>query len=158
MCGRRLKVMIASLLPGLGRHGRLALSDMHHAQIKSVSAATIDRMLVDVRVSAASGRRRRVGFHSAIRCEAPNRSAAADGADSVRALRRTRDSPGRLHRALPRDGQKTQTKKASERDAKVCGLISFRQTGAHFSCAPFWAYRARLSEIPLPAKPARRQL
>ena len=31
----------------------------------------------------------------------------------------------------------TQTKVTSERDAKVCGLISPRQTGSHFSCALF---------------------
>jgi hypothetical protein len=74
ICGKRLKVMIASLLPALERHGRLALSDAHRALIKSVSAATIDRMLVDVRVAAAGGRRRRVGFYSAIRREAPIRT------------------------------------------------------------------------------------
>ena len=72
--GKRLKVMIASLLPALERHGRLALSDAHRALIKSVSAATIDRMLVDVRVAAAGGRRRRVGFYSAIRREVPIRT------------------------------------------------------------------------------------
>ena len=40
----------------------------------SVSAATIDRMLVDVKVAAAGGRRRRVGFYSAIRREVPIRT------------------------------------------------------------------------------------
>ncbi len=74
ICGQRLKVMIASLLPALERHGRLTLSDAHRALIKSVSAATIDRILVDVRVAAAGGRRRRVGFYSAIRREAPIRT------------------------------------------------------------------------------------
>ena len=37
----------------------------------SVSAATIDRLLGDVKVAAAGGRRRRTGFHSAIRREVP---------------------------------------------------------------------------------------
>jgi hypothetical protein len=45
--------MIASLLPALEPNGRLALSDALRALIKSVSAATIDRMRVDVRVAAA---------------------------------------------------------------------------------------------------------
>lgn len=37
----------------------------------SMSAATIDRMLVDVKIAAAEGRRRRAGFYSAIRREVP---------------------------------------------------------------------------------------
>ena len=40
----------------------------------SVSAATIDRLLGDVKVAAAGGRRRRVGFYSAIRREVPIRT------------------------------------------------------------------------------------
>ena len=74
ICGKRLKVMIASLLPALERHGRLTLSDEHRGLIESVSAATIDRMLVDVKVAAAGSRRRRVRFYSAIRREVPIRT------------------------------------------------------------------------------------
>ena len=40
----------------------------------SVSAATIDRLLGDVKIAAAGGRRRRVGFYSAIRREVPIRT------------------------------------------------------------------------------------
>src|SRR5262245_24871989 len=58
MCGKRLKVMILALLPALERHGRLTLSGNERALLLSVSAATIDRMLVDVKVAAAGGRRR----------------------------------------------------------------------------------------------------
>ncbi len=74
VCGKRLKVMIPVLLPALERHGRLDLYPDDHALVLSISAATIDRMLVDVKISAAGGRRRRVGFYSAIRREVPIRT------------------------------------------------------------------------------------
>src|SRR5262245_32617884 len=74
VCGKRLKVMIPALLPALERHGRLTLSRNERALVLSVSAGTIDRMLVDVKVAAAGGRRRRVGFYSAIRREVPIRT------------------------------------------------------------------------------------
>ena len=74
VCGKRLKVMIPALLPALEQHGRLTLSGNERAQVLSVSAATIDRVLVDVRIAAAGGRRRRIGFYSAIRREVPIRT------------------------------------------------------------------------------------
>jgi hypothetical protein len=74
VCGKRLEVMIPVLLPALERHGRLTLSRNERALVLSASAATIDRMLVDVKVAAAGGRRRRVGFYSAIRREVPIRT------------------------------------------------------------------------------------
>src|SRR5262245_26569819 len=74
VCGKRLKVMIPALLPALERHGRLTLSRSERVLVLSASAATIDRMLVDVKVTAAGGRRRRVGFYSAIRREVPIRT------------------------------------------------------------------------------------
>jgi hypothetical protein len=74
VCGKRLKVMIPVLLPALERHGRLSPSRKDRTLILSVSAATIDRMLVDARLAAAGGRRRRVGFYSAIRREVPIRT------------------------------------------------------------------------------------
>jgi hypothetical protein len=66
--------MIPVLLPALERHGRLTPTREERAQLLAVSAATIDRMLVDVRLAAAGGRRRRVGFYSAIRREVPIRT------------------------------------------------------------------------------------
>lgn len=42
--------------------------------ILSVSASTIDRLLVETRVAAAGGKRRRVGFSSAVRREVPVRT------------------------------------------------------------------------------------
>ena len=59
--------MIPVLLPALEQHGRLMATREECAHLLKVSAATIDRMLVDVKVAAAGGRRRRVGFYSAIR-------------------------------------------------------------------------------------------
>jgi hypothetical protein len=74
VCGKRLVVMIPILVPALERHGRLQLSEGEQAQLLAVSAATIDRMLGDVKVAAAGGRRRRAGFYSAIRREVPIRT------------------------------------------------------------------------------------
>ena len=74
ICGKRLKVMIPTLLPALERHGRLKLSITDRALTLSISAATIDRHLVDTKIAASGGRRRRVGFYSAIRREVPIRT------------------------------------------------------------------------------------
>jgi Integrase core domain len=74
VCGKRLVAMIPALLPSLARHGRLQPTSEERRLLLSVSAATIDRMLVDVKVAAAGGRRRRVGFYSAIRREVPIRT------------------------------------------------------------------------------------
>lgn len=61
ICGKRLKVMIPILLPALERHGRLELTSSERALVLGASAATIDRHLVDTKVAASGGRRRRVG-------------------------------------------------------------------------------------------------
>ena len=74
VCGKRLVAMIPALLPALERHGRLQPTSEERGLLLSVSAATIDRMLVDVKIAAAGGRRRRVGFYSAIRREVPIRT------------------------------------------------------------------------------------
>jgi hypothetical protein len=44
------------------------------ARALAISAATIDRLLVDVKVVASGGKRRRAGFYSAIRREVPIRT------------------------------------------------------------------------------------
>lgn len=74
VCGKRLKVMIPTLLPALEQHGRLQLSQADHDRVLAISAATIDRLLVDVKIAASGGRRRRAGFYSAIRREVPIRT------------------------------------------------------------------------------------
>ena len=74
MCGKRLKVMIPTLLPALEQHGRLQLGQSDRDRVLAISAATIDRMLVDVKIAASGGRRRRAGFYSVIRREVPIRT------------------------------------------------------------------------------------
>ena len=74
VCGKRLKVMIPTLLPALERNGRLKLDELYRGRVLAVSAATIDRMLRDVKVAASGGKRRRAGFYSAIRREVPIRT------------------------------------------------------------------------------------
>jgi hypothetical protein len=74
VCGKRLKVMIPTLLPALEQHGRLKLGQADRDRVLAVSAATIDRLLGDVKVAASGGKRRRAGFYSAIRREVPIRT------------------------------------------------------------------------------------
>src|SRR3982074_3785968 len=72
--GKRLKVMIPTLLPALERHGRLKLGKEDRDRVLAISAATIDRLLGDVKLAASGGKRRRAGFYSAIRREVPIRT------------------------------------------------------------------------------------
>jgi hypothetical protein len=74
VCGKRLKVMVPTLLPALEQHGRLRLGQADRDRVLAISAATIDRLLVDVKITASGGRRRRAGFYSAIRREVPIRT------------------------------------------------------------------------------------
>ena len=74
VCGKRLKVMIPTLLRPLEQHGRLKLDKTDRDLVLAISAATIDRVLGDVKVAASGGKRRRVGFYSAIRREVPIRT------------------------------------------------------------------------------------
>ncbi|MGY3621983.1 integrase catalytic domain-containing protein [Bradyrhizobium sp. USDA 10063] len=66
--------MIPTLLPSLERHGRLKLDQTDRALVLGVSAATIDRLLVETKTAATGGKRRRVGFYSAVRREVPIRT------------------------------------------------------------------------------------
>ena len=74
ICSKRLKAMIPALLPALEHHGRLKLGERDRALVLRISAATIDRMLAEVRIAAHGGRRRRAGFSSAVRREVPVRT------------------------------------------------------------------------------------
>src|ERR1700752_2857272 len=74
VCGKRLKVMIPTLLPALEQHGRLQLGKAARDCVLAISAATIDRLLGDVKLAASGGKRRRAGFYSAIRREVPIRT------------------------------------------------------------------------------------
>ncbi len=55
--------MIPTLLPGLEQHGRLKLGLADRDSVLAISAATIDRLLVDVKIAASGDRRRRAGFY-----------------------------------------------------------------------------------------------
>lgn len=74
LCSKRLVAMLPFLLPALERHGKLKLSADERSLVLKVSAATIDRLLSDVKIAAAGGRRRRAGFSSAVRRQVPVRT------------------------------------------------------------------------------------
>jgi hypothetical protein len=71
--GKRLKLMIPTLLPALEWHDRLKLG-----KSQSLAGARHHRRddrspLIDTKITAAGGKRRRVGFYSAVRHEVPIR-------------------------------------------------------------------------------------
>ena len=74
ICSKRLKPLIPVLLPALERHGRIRLAEDARARLLAVSAATMDRLLSDVRLVARGGQRRRAGFSSAVRRRVPVRT------------------------------------------------------------------------------------
>lgn len=74
LCSKRLKPLIPILLPALERHGRLDLSAELRDKLLTVSPATMDRLLSEVRVVARGGRRRRAGMSSAVRRSVPVRT------------------------------------------------------------------------------------
>lgn len=76
VCSKRLKPMIPTLLPALERHGQIEVDEGLRGALLSVSPATIDRLLSEVRIAAAQGRRRRAGFSSAVRRSVPVRTFA----------------------------------------------------------------------------------
>src|SRR6201982_4247380 len=55
VCGKRLTVMIPTLLPALEQHGRLQLGQADRDRVLAISAATIDRLLVAVKGAASGG-------------------------------------------------------------------------------------------------------
>ena len=57
VCSKRLRPMVPVLLPALERHGRLVLDEVTRAKLLAVSAASIDRLLSDVRAAAVAVRR-----------------------------------------------------------------------------------------------------
>jgi len=69
ICGKRLKALIATLIDSMTRHGHLSLSKDLRQRLKQISAATIDRLLRDVREQAFSGQRRRTGGIG--KCDSP---------------------------------------------------------------------------------------
>ncbi|AFT90161.1 integrase catalytic domain-containing protein [Paraburkholderia phenoliruptrix] len=75
ICGKRLKALIPTLIDSMTRHGHLSLAKGARQRLKQISAATIDRLLRDVREQAFSGKRRRAGgVGNAIRRAVPIRT------------------------------------------------------------------------------------
>jgi hypothetical protein len=66
--------MLPVLMPALARHGQLSKDEAIDALLLSISPATIDRLLSEVRLVARGGRRRRAGFSSAVRRTVPVRT------------------------------------------------------------------------------------
>ena len=76
VCGKRLKPLIPTLIEALERHGHLRLPEDVRSQVLTVSAATIDRLLVVPRTKGNGRGARRVGAVSAIRRSIPVRTFA----------------------------------------------------------------------------------
>jgi hypothetical protein len=75
ICGKRLKALIPTLIDSMTRHGHLSLPKDLRQRLTQISAATIDRLLRDVREQAFSGQRRRAGgIGNAIRRAVPIRT------------------------------------------------------------------------------------
>ncbi len=75
ICGKRLKALIPTLIDSMTRHGHLTLSKEVRQRLNQISAATIDRLLRDVREQAFAGQRWRAGgVGNAIRRAVPIRT------------------------------------------------------------------------------------
>jgi len=75
ICGKRLKALIPTLIDSMTRHGHMTLSKDVRQRLNQISAATIDRLLRDVREQAFAGQRRRAGgIGNAIRRAVPIRT------------------------------------------------------------------------------------
>ena len=59
VCGKRLKALSPILVPALERNGHLVLDTVVRPKLLNTSAATIDRLLRDIRTVASSRRRRK---------------------------------------------------------------------------------------------------
>ena len=73
ICGKRLKVLVPTLIGSLERHGHLRLDPEIRDRLLRVSASTIDRLLTDVRIAGRGGRRRTT-LSSAVRRAVPVRT------------------------------------------------------------------------------------
>jgi hypothetical protein len=75
VCGKRLKALLPILVTSLENHGRLTLEETVRDRVLSVSAATIDRLLLATR-AAVSGQRSRPRAIPAVRRNVPVRTFA----------------------------------------------------------------------------------
>lgn len=76
VCGKRLKVLVPTLIDAMERHGHLDLDPIVRAKVLAVSAATIDRMLAGTRLQIDGQRKRRKGVGATIRRSIPVRTFA----------------------------------------------------------------------------------
>jgi hypothetical protein len=60
VCGKRLKALLPILVPALERNGHLSLNAEFASKLATMSAATIDRLLREIRTVAGQRRKRRV--------------------------------------------------------------------------------------------------
>jgi hypothetical protein len=59
ICSKRIKAVIPDLIDAMERHGHLALNPTVRQRLLKISAATIDRLLFDVRIKAHQHKRKR---------------------------------------------------------------------------------------------------
>jgi hypothetical protein len=76
VCGKRLKLLLPLLMDAMERHGRLDVDPEVKPKLPCISAATIDRALVQTRAHVDGQRRRQSGVGSAIRRSVPVRTFA----------------------------------------------------------------------------------
>src|SRR5947209_13481093 len=74
ICGKRLRPLLPILVEAMERHGHLDLAPEVRARLLAMSAATIDRALVDIRQQAGRATRRRSAPSAAIRRSVPVRT------------------------------------------------------------------------------------
>src|SRR6202007_1399693 len=74
ICGKRLKSLVPILIEAMERHGHLRLADEVRSGLLSMSAATIDRSLREVRERAGGRKRRRAGASASLRRSVPVRT------------------------------------------------------------------------------------
>ncbi len=74
ICGKRLKALMPLLVVAMERHGHLHLEAEVHGALLEMSAATIDRVLKEVRREAKGRSRRRSSVPSGVRRSVPIRT------------------------------------------------------------------------------------
>jgi hypothetical protein len=74
ICGKRLRPLLPGLVEAMERHGHLSLAPEVRSGLLGMSAATIDRALVEVREKATGRRRRRPPPSAAVRRSVPVRT------------------------------------------------------------------------------------
>ena len=76
VCGKRLRPLVPLLIDAMERHGHLQLAPEVRGGLLAMSAATIDRVLVEVRGQAGGSARRRAAPSAGVRRSVPVRTFA----------------------------------------------------------------------------------